>query len=44
MKKVALLNLIVVLALLLAGVAYAGENILAAAKAYFSGGTKNITA
>ncbi|MGQ9665685.1 MAG: rhodanese-like domain-containing protein [Anaerolineae bacterium] len=44
MKKIALLNLVVVLALLLAGVAYAGEDILAAAKAYFSGGTKNITA
>ena len=44
MKKFALLNLVVVLALLLAGVAYAAEDILAAAKAYFSGGTKNITA
>lgn len=44
MKKVVLLNLVVVLALLLAGVTYAAEDILAAAKAYFSGGIKNITA
>ena len=44
MKKFALLNLVVVLVLLLAGVAYAAEDILAAAKAYFSGGTKNISA
>lgn len=44
MKKFVLLNLVIVLALLVAGVAYAAEDILAAAKAYFSGGTKNITA
>ena len=44
MKKLVVLNVVLVLSLLLAGVAYAQDDILAAANAYFSGGTKNISA
>ena len=44
MKKLVLLNVVLVLSLLLAGVAFAADDIVAAANAYFSGGTKNISA
>jgi len=44
MKKLAVLNLVLVLSLMLGAVAFAAEDIQAAAYDYFSGGTKNITA
>ena len=44
MKKLVLINVVLVLSLLLAGVAFAAEDFVAAADTYFSGGTKNITA
>jgi len=44
MKKLVLLNVVLVVSLLLAGVAYAADDFVATANAYFSGGTKNISA
>ncbi len=44
MKKLALLNLALVLSLLLGTAAWAADDILGAANGYFSGGTKHITA
>ena len=44
MKKLAVLNLVLVLSLVLGTVAWAAEDIQVAAYDYFSGGTKNITA
>jgi rhodanese-related sulfurtransferase len=44
MKKLAVLNLVLVLSLMLATVALAADHIRADAEAYFSGGTKNISA
>ncbi|NIV29543.1 MAG: hypothetical protein GWN58_08545, partial [Anaerolineae bacterium] len=44
MKKLAVLNLVLVLSLMLATVAFAADDIRAEAEAYFSGGTKNISA
>ncbi len=44
MKKIAVLNLVLVLSLLLGSVAFAADDILGAAADYFGGGTKNISA
>ena len=44
MKKMAVLNVVLVLSLMLGVVAFAAEDIQTAAYDYFSGGTKNITA
>lgn len=44
MKKLAVLNLVLVLSLVLGTVAWAAEDIQVAAYDYFNGGTKNITA
>jgi len=44
MKKVAVLNLVLVLSLMLSAVAFAADDIQGAAYDYFNGGTKNITA
>ncbi len=44
MKKMAVLNIVLVLSLMLGVVAFAAEDIQTAAYDYFSGGTKNITA
>ena len=44
MKKIAIVNLVLVLSLLLGAAAWAADDILAAANDYFSGGTKNISA
>jgi rhodanese-related sulfurtransferase len=43
MKKVAILNLVLVLSLFLGTVAFAQSEVLTDAEGYFSGGTKNIT-
>jgi hypothetical protein len=44
MKKVAVVNLVLVLSLMLGVVAFAADDILADAEGYFSNGTKNISA
>jgi len=43
-KKIAVVNVVLVLSLLFGAVAFAADDIVAAANGYFSGGTKNITA
>ena len=44
MKKLAILNLVLVLSLMLGVVALAADDITADANGYFSGGTQNISA